>query len=103
MYRCPCCDHPLPTRPLAPDLKHMPLVGIQKLVLDALASKYPYGVTQETLLMRIYSGTNEPENAAVALGVQLHRLRAKLKPYGWTIPNNKTGRYVTKFYKLEPI
>lgn len=103
MYRCPCCDHPLPTRPLAPDLKHMPLVGVQKVVLDVLASKYPYGATQDTLLMHIYSGALEPDSASVGLGVQIHRLRAKLKPYGWTVPNNKTGKGVNKVYKLEPI
>jgi hypothetical protein len=101
-FKCPCCNRPVPGLPEIDNLKHVRVSHLQKIILDKLLMTYPHGTTGENLIWCIYQGAQEPETARSVVNVQIHRLRKRLSDYGWTIPNNVTGRGNMKEYCLRP-
>lgn len=103
MVKCPCCDQPMKGTPEVHHLKEIKVTSMQEIILHTLVAIYPKGITGDDLVWQTYQGSNEPDSARSAMNVQINRLRKRLAEYGWTIPNNQTGRGNMKRYSLQPL
>lgn len=99
-FECPCCGNPINAPPPVYELKRMPLVGIQKVILNSLIGAHPYGIHSDRMLTLLYSHHNEPDYAKTGISVMMGRLREKLKAHGWTIPQGHAGRGHKQVYRL---
>lgn len=59
-------------------------------ILDALVEAYPLSVSLPAMAEAVY-GHSDTKNIH-SLRVLIYHLRADINPYGWLIPNAKTGR-----------
>lgn len=98
--KCPCCGGETPDVPID-ELLGLDLSDMEERMMTLLHSIYPRGMQMDAMLMRLYEGRNEPENADLSVRVTMTRLRKKLEKAGWTVPHGHTGRGYNTKYRLE--
>lgn len=88
VFKCPSCGTALSERINPITLAHhLPVSGMQRVVLDMLVASFARDVPTSLLVDRMYSGVKDggPETAYGRLKVCTHGLRKLLEPYGLTI------------------
>lgn len=98
--KCPCCGHAVDDIPMT-SLLDGPFSGTEKAVLKSIVDRHPRPATLKHMVDCVYPYGAGPENENMVVRVMLSRIRAKLKPMGWAIPNAHTGPGVMGQYKLE--
>jgi DNA-binding response OmpR family regulator len=102
---CPCCGQALNNRASLESLASAPLAKLEHRIIDAMVRAYPRSVTRAGLVDVLYFDDPDggPDSAENIVAVMMVRLRKKLPPYGWTIPNCRSGSGNYGRYKLEPL
>lgn len=87
---CPTCGHAI-TRDFAPASLPCPteVTGQQVVILDALIAAWPRDVTMARLIDLLYGDDPDggPDDPGRVVRVQVHRMKAWMQSYGWTIRN----------------
>lgn len=87
---CPTCGQALPMpRATVDALLTLPLGKNERRLIDVLAKAYPKPVEHWRLVHALYGDdpNGGPETADKIISVYMCRLRPKLRPLGWTIPD----------------
>lgn len=81
----------------------MPLTGLERIIFDTLARRYPRAISSPELVEEMYRDhyNGGPEQPERVMRVVLTRLRHKLAGTGWTIPKRRSGRGNVSRYRLE--
>lgn len=64
---------------------------VSEAIIAKLVADYPKRVGTEDMTWFVWQGKDEPDASRTVLSVAVHRLRKRLKAYGWTIPAAKGG------------
>jgi DNA-binding response OmpR family regulator len=101
---CPCCGHNIGSAaPL--DAVQGALTGHMRSIFDELSRRPGQMVSKERLLSAMYDAdwSGGPENAEHVMFINIHRMRKKIEPFGWTIVSRGRGRGNVGLYRLIPI
>lgn len=101
---CPCCGRPMDA---LPPLEHLVLTmapqgHVSRRIIKALVDAYPRAICGPRLHDIIYADDPDGGPLCNSVSVLMIRLRKKLRPYGWTVPHVKKGRY-SQGYRLAPL
>lgn len=96
-----------PKRNPSHELSEVWLTRNQQKIFNVLARAYPRRLSTDALIDALYADdpNGGPLTVLQVVRVQIMHMRKKLAPYGWTIPNNKSGNGQGEycFYSLEPM
>jgi hypothetical protein len=103
-WQCPTCGHTMQTPTPLTVLESASLAAQERRIIDLLIKAHPRKISKDRLtdLLYCYDPDGGPVTADKSVAVLIHRIRRKIKPYGWTIPYQTGGRGVLGRYTLAP-
>lgn len=101
---CPACGQPMAQHAPKEALAAVPLSYRGRTIIECLSKAYPRHVSGPDLVDMVYRHDRDggPLYAANVITSCIAEIRAKIEPYGWTIPKNKPGKGAIG-YRLMPI
>ena len=100
-YKCPCCGIGIANQDTPEFLLYVDgFSDIEADIIEHLVTKFPKVTTRNEIADFVYAFRDEPDSDC--LKVHLHRVRRRVKQYGWSI-NNLSGATSGRLskYKLE--
>lgn len=83
---CPCCGGEIKSTVQMDALRHVPAAPRERALMDILVQSYPRHMSISQLADRLYADDMDggPVTANRCVSQLLFRIRARLKPLGWT-------------------
>lgn len=68
-------------------LAHVAMTPLERNIVEVLAATFPAGMSEKEIAQKVYGKrpSGGPEYAVSVVSVLLHRLRRRVKPYGWGV------------------